>query len=84
MNEKTKTRRDAAAASYGWQLVTVYDTRGYWTTVIAPTPGSKLDSVHEATKFVWESARHGDAACREALSIITAAEMAGRTKRKKK
>lgn len=84
MNEKTKTRRDAAAASYGWQLVTVYDARGYWTSVIAPTPGSKLGSVHEATKFVWEGARHGDAACREALSIITAAEMAGRTKRKRK
>ena len=84
MNEKTKTHRDAAAASHGWQLVTVYDTRGYWTTVIAPTPGSKLDSIREATKFVWESARHGDAACREALSIVTAAEMAGRTKRKKR
>ena len=84
MNEKTKTRRDADTTPYGWQLVTVYDTRGYWTTVIAPTPGSKLDSIHEATKFVWEGARHGDVACREALSIITAAEMAGRTKRKKR
>ena len=73
-----------AAATQGWQLATVYDTRGYFTWAIAPLDGSPHASAFHAQQFVWERAKTGDLVCRRALAIVTASELAGKSKSTKK
>ncbi len=80
MNDK----KSEAAATSGWELVDVYDTRGYMAKAIVPTPGSALATPYEARMFVWEAARRGDSFCASALSIVASSELHARPKRKSK
>ena len=72
------------ATAQGWQLATVYDTRGYFTWAIAPLDGSPHASAFHAQQFVWERAKAGDLVCRRALSLVAASELAGKSKASKK
>ena len=73
-----------AAATQGWQLATVYDTRGYFTWAVTPTESSPHASVFHAQQFVWARAKAGDLVCRRALSLVAASELAGKSKAPKK
>lgn len=64
----------------GWSLEFLYDTRGYFTHALMPTRGSLMKSAYEVQKFVWDRAKKGDKLCRRALAIVSASELAGKSK----
>ena len=84
MTDKLTTNERDHAARQGWRLVTVYDTRGYFTDAVAPTVNSPHTSAAHAFQFVWSQAKAGDLVCRRALSLITAGELTGKSKTAKK
>ena len=83
MKDLTKTEAEEASRQ-GWQLAPVYDTRGYFTAAILPAIGSRLESAAAAMAFVWARAKTGDIVCRNALSIVSAAELAAKNSKKRK
>lgn len=84
MADKLTTNERDHAARQGWRLVTVYDTRGYFADAVAPTENSPHTSAAHAFQFVWSQAKAGDLVCRRALSLISASELAGKSKTVKK
>lgn len=83
MKDMTKAEVEEASRQ-GWQLAPVYDTRGYFTAAILPTKGSRLESAAAAMAFVWARAKAGDTVCRNALSLVSAAELAAKNPKKRK
>ena len=84
MTDSLTTSEVGYAAAQGWQLVIVYDTRGYFASAVLPTTNSPLPHAGAAQSFVWDRAKAGDRVCRRALAIVTASELAGKSKTAKK
>lgn len=78
-----RSNDDENAAGLGWEVVSVYDTRGFVTDAIVPAKGSKLKTPYEAAQHVLERAKAGDKNCQAALRQV-AASNATRTTRKRK
>lgn len=81
MVDSLTTHEEAIAVAQGWQLSPVFDTRGYVSHAVLPTQDSPHRDASVAFSFVWARAKQGDAVCRRALSIITAAELANTDKK---
>lgn len=80
MTEHWSEQDAAHAARQGWQLVPVYDTRGYFAHAVLP-----LEIGPHVVPRVWGMAKEGDRICQKALQIVTSSEIAGRsTNRRKK
>lgn len=78
------SENDAAiAATQGWALETIYDTRGFFTQAIAPPKNStRFSTPYEATAHVLARARAGDALAIRAMQTIAASRFAPKDKRK--
>ena len=72
------------AARQGWEIATVYDTRGYVAEAIVPSAGSPFTSPFHARQFVWDTAKVLDPVCQRALKIVANSELAGKSKTRKK
>ena len=81
MTDSLTTDEAAAAAVQGWSLSPIFDTRGYVSYAVLPIEPSPHRDASAAFAFVWARAKKGDAVCRRALSIITAAELANTDKK---
>lgn len=73
----------AVAASQGWKLELVYDARGYFAHAVVPAARSSFKFPHDAMQFVWTRAKLNDAVCQRALRLVSASELAGKSKTKK-
>ena len=80
MTDKLTTSELQNANVQGWTLETVYDTRGYFAQAIVPSRTSPHTSAGDAFQFVWARAKAGDLLCRRALSIVSASELAGKSR----
>jgi hypothetical protein len=73
-----KTTNDA------WQIVSVWDTRGFFADAIVPTPQSPFKTPYEAAQHVLHGARAGDARCQVALHQVALSNAARSTPKGKK
>lgn len=72
------------AASQGWELRDTFDTRGYCVLVAYPTATSKLKSVEQVSRFMFEVAKRNDPTCLHALRLIAGSVKQVRPRKKKK
>lgn len=72
--------QNMVARAQGWALETMYDSRGYVTCAVVPSGPTPFNTPREAMEFVWGRAKEGDLTCRQALSIVSASELAGKTR----
>lgn len=84
MTDKFNENDETLAEAMGWKLEHIYDTRGYFTFAVVPSPSSKFKNGHEAQQFVWDAAKQGNKLCRRALTIVTQSELVGKSKTAKK
>lgn len=73
----------AVAASQGWKLELIYDTRGYFAHAVVPAAHSSFKFPYDVMQFVWSRAKLNDAVCQRALRLVSASELAGKSKTKK-
>jgi hypothetical protein len=75
---------DPKPTNDAWQIVSVWDTRGFFADAIVPTPQSPFKTPYEAAQHVLHGARAGNTQCQAALRQVTLSNAARPTPKGKK